>query len=133
MGKPSKLDRLYRFFQHEDPEISPGCMWNLAAGALEKKARLYRVIYQDSSTQIEFEQTIHVKHPRALEEFYTVLQGILERDDVDIPFQTACKRRLELDPWLSMWLTGTLPSLGTDDVSSSSGSTEHDASLPDKS
>jgi|LauGreDrversion4_2_1035121.scaffolds.fasta_scaffold880482_2 hypothetical protein len=133
MGKPSKLDRLYRFFQHEDPEISPGCMWNLAAGSLERKARLYRVIYQDSETRIESEQTIHVKYPRDLEGFYKLLQEILERDDIDISLQKACKILIEEDPWLSMWLTGTLPSLGTDDVSSSSGSTEHDASLPDRS
>lgn len=133
MSKPTKLDRLYRFFQHEDPDVSMGCMWNVSAGSLERKARLYRVVYEDSDTCIKSEQTIHVKYPNQLKEFYELLQTILQRDDVDIEFQKACTALLSHDPWLSLFLTGSLPSLGTDDVSSSSGSIEHDASLPDRS
>ncbi len=125
---PTKLDRLYRFSQHEDPDISHGCMWNISAGSLERKARLYRVVYKDSETRIESEQTIHVKYPAKLKEFYELIYGILGRDDLDVEFQRACKNMLEQDPWLSMFLTNTLPLPGIDDASSSSGSTEHDVS-----
>jgi hypothetical protein len=108
-------------------------MWNVSAGSLERKARLYRVIYEDSETRISSEQTIHVKYPAQLKEFYELLQTIVQRDDIDMEFQKACTTLLAHDPWLSLFLTDSLPSLGTDDVSSSSGSTEHDASLPDRS
>jgi hypothetical protein len=128
MKLPTKLDRLYRFSQHEDPDVSHGCMWNVSAGSLERKARLYRVVYHDSETRIESEQTIHVKYPGKLKDFYELVCGILGRDDVDVEFQRACKSLLEQDPWLSLFLTDSLPLPGTDDVSSSSGSTEHDAS-----
>ncbi len=125
---PTKLDRLFRFFQHEDPDRSPGCYWNLAAGALERKARLYRVVYNDGSTQIECEQTIHVRHPEGLSDWYNLIDSLLQRDDIDLEFQRACKELLLQDPWLHLFLTDTLPLPGTDDVSSSSGSTERTVS-----
>lgn len=128
MKLPTKLDRLYRFFQHEDPDVSHGCMWNVSAGALERKARVYRVMYEDSENQIKSEQTIHVSYPSQLKEFYEMLCGIMGRDDVDVEFQRACKNMVEQDPWLSLFLTNSLPLPGIDDVSASSGSTEHDAS-----
>jgi hypothetical protein len=133
MKRITKLDRLYRFSQHDDPDVSHGCMWNISAGSLERKARLYRVVYQDSDTRIESEQTIHVSYPNQLKDFYELISSIVGRDDVDVEFQKACTTLLEQDPWLSLFLTDSLPLPGTDDVSSSSGSTEHDASLPDRS
>ncbi len=127
------MDRLFRFIQNDDPDASSESTWIVSCGSLERKARLYRIEYHDSQTHIESEQTIHVKYPMKLKNFYEIVCGVLGRDDVDVEFQRACKNMMEQDPWLSLFLTGSLPLLDTDDASASSGSTEHDASLPDMS
>ena len=107
---PSKLHRLHRFFRHEE-DGTHGCYWNVAAGALEKRQRLYRVLYKSSTVSIQDEITIDVKAPEGLKDFFVLLVGITERTDVDPAFQRACGDLLREDPWLSMfqWSTNTLP------------------------
>lgn len=109
MASPSKLHRLHRFFRHE--EDSTHGYWNVAAGALEKRQRLYRVLYKSSTVSIQDEITIDVKVPEGLKDFFVLLVGIAERSDLDPAFQRACSDLLCEDPWLSMfqWSTSSLP------------------------
>ncbi len=103
MASPSKLHRLHRFFRHEDDGTAYGCYWNVAAGALEKRQRLYRVLYKSSTITITDEITVDVKAPEALKDFFMLLTGIRNRTDVDPAFQQACADLLTEDPWLSMF------------------------------
>ncbi len=107
MASPSKLHRLHRFFRHEEDGTAYGCYWNVAAGALEKRQRLYRVLYKSSAITIEDEITVDVKAPEGLKDFFMLLTGILARTDVDPAFTQACADLLNEDPWLSMFAFST--------------------------
>lgn len=115
---PSALHRLHRFFRHEEDDAH-GC-WNVAAGTLEKRQRLYRVFYQSSTVSIQDEITIDVKAPEGLKDFFTLLVDITGRTGLDPAFQQACADLLHEDPWLSMfeWSTNNLlrPDTGCDDA-----------------
>ena len=101
---PTKLDRLYRFFQHEDDPGPTELIWNVAGGSLEKKERLYRIYYSQSSTGVvlEFEIAIDVRNLKAkgLQELVELVIRIIDRDDLDKPFQIACVEMMQLDPWI---------------------------------
>ena len=101
----SKLDRLYRFHRHDTDGDVTGCSWNLAAGSLEKRQRLYRVHYtcQKGGLEIKDELTIDVKKPEPLRAFFDLLHGVLGRTDLHPRFQEACVDLLVEDPWLSAW------------------------------
>jgi hypothetical protein len=110
MSSPSKLDRLYRFFRHEEDGSAWGCYWNVAAGSLEKRQRLYRVVYKSAAVNIVDEIAIDVKTPEALKDFFVLLLEILKRTDVDPDFQKACADVMIEDPWLSLFsFTETSP------------------------
>jgi hypothetical protein len=75
----------------------------VAAGALEKRQRLYRVMYESSTTKIQDEITIDVKVPEGLKDFYFFLRQLLVRTELDPAFQQACRDLLLEDPWLSLF------------------------------
>ncbi len=103
MASPSKLHRLHRFFRHEEDGSKYACFWNVAAGALEKRQRLYRVFYESSTVKIQDEITINVKAPEVLKDFFFFLRQLLVRSELDPAFQQACRDLLTEDPWLSMF------------------------------
>jgi len=104
MASPSKLHRLHRFFRHESYGSVHTCYWNIAAGALEKRQRLYRILYKGPTATIDDEITIDVHSPAALKEFFLLLTGICNRMDLDPSFKQACSDLLIEDPWLSMFV-----------------------------
>ncbi len=75
----------------------------MAAGSLEKHQRLYRVHYACVAVEIKDEITIDVERPAPLRAFFDLLQGFLERTDLQPKFQEACMDLLIEDPWLSVW------------------------------
>ncbi len=107
MASPSKLDRLYRFHRHEEDGSTWGCYWNVAAGSLEKRQRLYRIVYKSAKVNIVDEITIDVKAPEDLKDFFIGLLEILRREDVDPVFQKACADVMIEDPWLSLFSGST--------------------------
>jgi hypothetical protein len=106
MASPSKLDRLYRFFRHEEDGSSWGCYWNVSAGSLEKRQRLYRILYKSSTVSLQDEITIDVKRPEDLKDFFVGLLELLQRRDLDPAFQSACADVMAEDPWLSLFSFG---------------------------
>jgi hypothetical protein len=106
MASPSKLDRLYRFFRHEEDGSRWGCYWNVSAGSLEKRQRLYRILYKTSDISLQDEITIDVKKPEDLKDFFVGLLEILQREDIDPAFQKACADVMIEDPWLSLFSFG---------------------------
>ena len=104
---PSKLDRLYRFHRHEEDGSTWGCYWNVAAGSLEKRQRLYRIVYKSNTVNLQDEITIDVKKPEDLKDFFVQLLEILQRKDMDPVFQKACADVMIEDPWLSLFSFGT--------------------------
>lgn len=81
--------------------------WNVAAGGLEKRQRLYRVLYKSSTVSIQDEITIDVKAPEGLRDLFVLLGEITERSGLDPAFQRACADLLYEDPWLSMFQLST--------------------------
>ena len=116
MTSPSKLDRLYRFFRHEEDGSKWGCYWNVAAGSLEKRQRLYRILYKSATVSIVDEITMDVKSPEALKDYFIGLLEILKREDVDPAFQKACADVMIEDPWLSLFSGPIETSRAYDDV-----------------
>lgn len=102
----SNLDRLYRFFRHDDEENDAWarCSWNVAAGALEQTNRLYRILYIDPAINlhIEDEITIDTTQPTRLFGFLQFLQSLQVKKDLDPAFLLACADLLAEDPWLSL-------------------------------
>jgi hypothetical protein len=101
---PTKLDRLYRFYQHEDDPGPTELVWNVAGGSLERKERLYRIYYSQASTGIliEFEITINIRNLNSagLQELIQHIINIIDRNDLDKHFQIACVEMMQLDPWI---------------------------------
>jgi hypothetical protein len=106
LSPTTKLDRLYRFHRHD--EMSGPVAWNVAAGSLEKRHRLYRIYYKCTRTLLEIkdEITIDVKRPEALQAFFSLLVDLLRKTDLDPHFQHACLDLLVEDPWLSRFMGG---------------------------
>lgn len=102
MASPSKLDRLHRFFRHEE-EANHTCSWNVSAGSLERRQRLYRIFYESPDYCTQQEITIDVKKPELLKEYFLYIVGILKQPAVDPDFLKACKDLLAEDPCLSMF------------------------------
>ncbi len=79
----------------------------MAAGALEKRQRLYRILYRSPTAQIEDELTIDVGRPGPLKEFFLLLARVIGRTDLEEGFRNACLDLLAEDPWLApYWLKG---------------------------
>ncbi len=103
MASPSKLHTLHRFFRHEDDGTAYGCYWNVAAGTIEQRRRLYRVLYKSNTIDITDEITIDAKKPELLKDYFWLLAKILQRTDLDPKFKEAVSDLLAEDPWLSMF------------------------------
>ncbi len=104
--KPTQLHQLHRFFRHDQGRAT-GCEWNIAAGALEKQQRLYRILYRSATVHIEDELTINVGRPGPLKDFFLLLARVIGHTDLDGGFRDACLDLLTEDPWLApYWLKG---------------------------
>jgi hypothetical protein len=101
---PTKLDRLFRFYQHEEDPGPTELVWNVAGGSLEKKERLYRIYYSQSSTGVllDFEITINIRNLNSLglQDLVRYVVGIVDRNDLDKKFQIACVEMMQMDPWI---------------------------------
>jgi hypothetical protein len=102
---PTTLDQLFRFSQHEDPADSHRVQWQVSAGSLEKKKRLYRFFYLDAGgLRIEEEFTIYVQKPQTLKGFFDRMLEVSKMPALDNGFRRTCGRLLVLDPWLGyLW------------------------------
>jgi hypothetical protein len=100
---PTTLDLLHRFFRHEEEDSIYKCVWNVAAGALEKRLRLYRIYYKSDEYSVDKELTVDVKYPDALKEVFMLIAELQELP-LDPYFRHACLDLIIEDPWLSVYL-----------------------------
>ena len=104
MQTPTKLDRLFRFYEHETDPDPTGLVWNVAGGSLEKKDRLYRIYYSHlpTNTFLEFEITVNCRNLNSvgLQDLVFYIIEIINRNDLDKRFQIACAEMIQQDPWL---------------------------------
>lgn len=98
---PTKLDRLYRFSQHESNESV--ATWHVSAGTLETKTRIYRIMYHYGDVHDDMEITIHVKKDvELLKPFLAYLEEVARngKGEYEPWFRLACLDLLTEDPWL---------------------------------
>ena len=110
--KPSTLDQLFRFSQHEDKTESAQVQWQISAGSLENKKRLYRIYYKtisDGVVQIETEVTVRMDRISELEPFFIHIRDVSKRENLSESFRKTCLRLIITDPWLGyLWASKNL-------------------------